>query len=829
MGFPNYFLVVSDFVQYAKKNGILVGPGRGSAAGALLSYAIDITNVDPLKYDLLFERFLNPERISMPDIDIDFEDDRRDEVKQYLRTHYGAEKTADVITFGYNKAKAVLKDVGRVLEIPLPRVNQITNLVDANEDLGKQAEKVSEIKNILNDGSLKEKKWIDYSIKLSNRIRNLGTHASALIVAGDTLNTIIPLVKDRSNTITTAFEGKYLEENGLLKMDILGLSNLSIIRECIHKIYENHQIWIDLDKISLADEKVFTMFTQGFTAGVFQFESKGMTNYIKQLQPNSVEDLIAMNALYRPGPMDSIPSFIDRKLGNEEIDCFHENLEPILKTTYGIIVYQEQVMQIAQVLSGFSLGEADIVRRIMAKKQPDELETIRPKWIQGAVNQGYDAKLAEKLFELLIPFSNYAFNKSHAAAYSILAYQIAWLKVHYPAEFLASLMSSNMGRHEDLSNYITETKKLDISILMPDINQSYFDFRVETYEENTQEKVGIRYGFGAIKGLGEQASKEIIRERQWGGNYLSIEDFIERTADNHEIRKAVTELLIKAGAFDSFFNQDQLMLQKAIYLDPDNLSILYNKFEKKEDDSAFNLFSTEEMLAGTKNIQTAHIIPLSFEEDFANEIKVFGFYLTKKLFSVLTKQIGNLSTYTESLQEILPLNTNISIMGYVTDIYMQIIPNNKHRSWGKFTLNTEHDSISFFVFGEKLNFVESILTEGCFVFLKAFISERKNQQRSYEILDICLLKENTKPLHGELNIVLQNNIPIDKVTPFLVNLKQIAQKDYRDDAHHRINFLLLDGTSIFSLSANAIYRIHFPSPQIQELLNNPMIVAYWLS
>ena len=828
MGFPNYFLVVSDFVQYAKKNGILVGPGRGSAAGALLSYAIDITNVDPLKYDLLFERFLNPERISMPDIDIDFEDDRRDEVKQYLRTHYGAEKTADVITFGYNKAKAVLKDVGRVLEIPLPRVNQITNLVDANEDLGKQAEKIADIKNILTEGSVKEKKWIDYSIKLSNRIRNLGTHASALIVAGNTLNTIIPLVKDRSNTITTAFEGKYLEENGLLKMDILGLSNLSIIRECIHKIYENHQIWIDLDKISLTDEKVFTMFTQGFTAGVFQFESKGMTNYIKQLQPSSIEDLIAMNALYRPGPMDSIPSFIDRKLGKEEIDCFHENLEPILKTTYGIIVYQEQVMQIAQVLSGFSLGEADIVRRIMAKKQPAELETIRPKWIQGAVDQGYEAKLAEKLFELLIPFSNYAFNKSHAAAYSILAYQIAWLKIHYPAEFMASLMSSNMGRHEDLSNYITETKKLDIPILMPDINQSYFDFKVETSEENTQEKVGIRYGFGAIKGLGEQASKEIIRERQWGGDYLSIEDFIERTIDNHEIRKAVTEILIKAGAFDSFFDPDQLMLQKAIYLDLDNLSILYSKFEKKEE-TAFNLFSSEEMLASAKNIQTAHIVPLTFEEDFANEIKIFGFYLTKKLFAVLTKQIGNLSTYTESLQDILPLNTNISIMGYVTDIYMQIIPNNKHRSWGKFTLNTENDSISFFVFGEKLGFVESILTEGCFVFLKAFISERKNQQRSYEILDICLLKENTKPLHGELNIVLQNNIPIDKITPFLVSLKQIAQKDYRDDAHHRINFLLLDGTSMFSLSANAIYRVHFPSPQIQELLNNPIIVAYWLS
>ncbi|MGL4388123.1 MAG: DNA polymerase III subunit alpha, partial [Brevinema sp.] len=433
MGFPNYFLVVSDFVQFAKKNGILVGPGRGSAAGALLSYATGITNVDPLRYDLLFERFLNPERVSMPDIDIDFEDDRRDEVKEYLRSHYGNDKTADVVTFGYNKAKAVLKDVGRVLEIPLPRVNQISGLVDAHEFLGNQANKIAELKAILDGTNFKEKQWIEYSIKLTNRIRNLGTHASALIVAKQALSNVIPLFKDRSNTTITSFEGKYLEENGLLKMDILGLSNLSIIRDCIEKIYQHHQVWIDLDQIPLDDKAVFAMFAKGFTAGIFQFESTGMTNYIQQLKPSSIEDLIAMNALYRPGPMDNIPSFINRKQGREEINCYHKNLEPVLKNTYGIIVYQEQVMQIAQVLSGFSLGEADIVRRIMAKKKPDELETVRPKWVNGAIERGYDTKLAEHLFEQLIPFSNYAFNKSHAAAYSILAYQIAWLKTHYPA------------------------------------------------------------------------------------------------------------------------------------------------------------------------------------------------------------------------------------------------------------------------------------------------------------------------------------------------------------------------------------------------------------
>ncbi|MGL4677172.1 MAG: DNA polymerase III subunit alpha [Brevinema sp.] len=820
MGFPNYFLVVSDFVQYAKKNGILIGPGRGSVAGALLSFALGITNVDPLKYELLFERFLNPERISMPDIDIDFEDDRRDEVKQYLRTHYGADKTADVVTFGYNKSKAVLKDVGRVLEIPLARVNQVTGVVEANEDLDKQALQIPELQNILAGSNPKEKLWIQYSIKLANRIRNLGTHASALIVAGNTLNTIIPLFKDRSNTITTAFEGKYLEEHGLLKMDILGLSNLTLIRDCIDRIYQNHQIWIDMDQIPLEDPKVFQMFAQGHTAGIFQFESQGMTNYLKQLQPTSIEDLIAMNALYRPGPMDSIPSFIDRKNGREEIDCFHENLEPILKTTYGIIVYQEQVMQIAQILSGFSLGEADLIRRIMAKKKPDELETIRPKWIQGAINQNYDPKLAEQLFELLIPFSNYAFNKSHAAAYSILAYQIAWLKTHYPAEFMASLMSANMNHHDDLTLYIAETKKLNITILMPDINSSIIYFQVNPS--------GIRYGFGAIKGLGEQASREIIKERTWGGNYLSVEDFIERTVDKPDIRKNTTEILLKAGAFDSLFSKDQIMQDKATYLNPHNLSNLYQKYEKKEEkETTFSLFSEEEIQAATETLQIT--APLSFEDDFKNEIQVFGFYLTQKIFSMLSQKIGVLSSYQHNLQEKLSLSTTVSFIGYVTDIYVQHNHQNSRKSWGKFILNTEYNIIPFFVFGEKLSLIESILHEGAFVYLKAQISERKNQQRNYEILDITILNENTKPLHGELTIVLQSDTICKDSKHFLYELKQIAQEDYRNNAHHRIKFLLLDREKCQSLFASSVYRILYPSPKIQKLLSHPLVLSYWLS
>ena len=830
MGFPNYFLVVSDFVRHAKSIGIYVGPGRGSAAGALLSFALGITNIDPLKYDLLFERFLNPERVSMPDIDIDFEDDRRDEVKQYLRIHYGANKTADVVTFGYNKAKAVLKDVGRVLEIPLPRVNSITGIVDANEDLEKQAEKITEIKQILAGTNPQEKLWINYSIKLSNRIRNLGTHASALIVAGNNLNTVIPLYKDRSNTIATAFEGKYLEENGLLKMDILGLANLSVIRDCCRAIYQNHQIWVDLDTISLEDEKVFKLFTEGHTAGIFQFESDGMTNYLKQLKPSSVEDLIAMNALYRPGPMDSIPSFISRKQGKEEIDCFHANLEPILSTTYGVIVYQEQVMQIAQTLAGFSLGQADIVRRIMAKKKPDELEAVRPQWIQGAIDQGYEVSLAEQLFELLIPFSNYAFNKSHAAAYSVLAYQIAWLKAHYPSEFISSIMNSSMGKHDVIAKYVNEAFKLGIKVLMPDINKSKFDFSVESHEENGIEKLGVRFGFGGIKGLGEQACKEIIKEKMWGGDFLSIEDFIDRTIANPEIRKASLEILIRGGAFDNLLDQKNIMLEKAIYLNPSNLVSLYNKYDKKEEaNMSLNLFSTEEMDAATDIMQKTGITPLSFEEDFQNEIKVFGFYLTRKMFAVLDQRYGVLSTYSDSIfKDLLPLNASVSMLGYVTDIYLQNNPQNPRKSWGKFTVNTESSSVSFFLFGEKLAVLETSLSDGSFVFIKAHLAERKGQ-RTYELDDLMILKEKSKPLHGELCLIVYNDKKNEESISFLQELKHLAQQDYRNDAHHKIKFYLVNDNKVSILNAAPTFRVHYPSPKIIELLNNPLVASFWLS
>lgn len=825
MGFPNYFLVVSDFVQYAKKNGILVGPGRGSAAGALLSYALDITNIDPLKYDLLFERFLNPERVSMPDIDIDFEDERRDEVKEYLRTRYGNDKTADVVTFGYNKAKAVLKDVGRVLDIPLKRVSEISALIDANADLAQQSTVLSELKNILNGPNEQEIQWIRYSIQLANRIRNLGTHASALIVSGRKLSEIVPLYKDRSNTITTQFEGKYLEENGLLKMDILGLSNLGIIKDCLQQIFMHHHQHIDPNEIPLDDPKVFELFSSGRTAGIFQFESQGMTSYIKQLQPTNIEDLIAMNALYRPGPMDNIPSFIQRKHGLQEIDCYHPDLEPVLKNTYGIIVYQEQVMQIAQILSGFSLGEADVVRRIMAKKKPDELEKIRPQWINGAVARGYDASLAEHLFQLLIPFSNYAFNKSHAVAYSVLAYQTAWLKAHYPAEFMASLMSFNTNKHEDLAKYITEIRKSNIDVLAPDINISGGNFTVE-YKNKIPY---IRYGFNAIKGLGEKVSEEITRERKWGGKYRSVEDFVERTAQSNDIRKNNTEILIKAGAFDSLFDPKEIMTEKAIILNPQNLNMLYSYHEKKETDpeTNFSLFSSEEIKAASDGgLKFDKNIPaLTTQEEFQNEVKVFGFYFTGKLFNTIYQKTGKLSSYKDELKEILPLNTQISLLGYVSDI--NIVHGNR-RPWGRFTLNTENDTVTLFLFGDKLEKFEQTVTEHSFILLKAQITERKNKketentvEKTYDVIDFVLLDKT--PTLNEVHILLPEIISPERHV-VLQQLQQFAKEGYQQKAHITIVFHINKYNN--PLRSNTTYRIK-TSPELLTLLDSSPFVSYW--
>lgn len=830
MGFPNYFLVVGDFVGFARTNGIFVGPGRGSAAGALLSYVLGITNIDPLKYDLLFERFLNPDRISMPDIDIDFEDDRRDEVKEYLRSAYGTDKTADVITFGYNKAKAVLKDVGRVLEISLPEVNRVSSLIgrgDANESLEKliKENKIQGLIEILDSPDRIKKAWIEFSILLCDRIRNLGKHASAIIVAGRSLEQIVPLAKDKSNATTTQFEGSYLEENGLLKMDILGLSNLGIIRECLLRIQKERGEVLDIDSIPLDDEKVYKLFGSGRTAGIFQFESDGMTAYLKQLKPSSIDDLIAMNALYRPGPMDNIPQFIKRKNGEEAVDCFHPSLEPILKPTYGVIVYQEQVMQIAQVLCGFSLGAADNVRRIMAKKKPDELEKIHDPWVDGAVQQNYEASLAERLFELLIPFSNYAFNKSHAACYSVLAYQTAWLKANYTPEYMASVMTFNINKDEQMSKYIAEAKVLGISILPPDINKSGIVFEIERNKDN---KIVIRYGFKALKGIGDGVAEEIVRERLWGGAFTSIEDFVERTATTQNIRKGSLELLLKAGAFDSCFDKESLSKEKAVYLHNENIDTLYKRFEKKDKTTAsVSLFSSEELEAASSDSLNKNVPPLSEQDEYINEVQVFGFSFIGKIFDSIFEKYGKYSTFKDILKETLTPGTLCSIMGHVTKI--EIVENGRSK-WGRFTVNTENEALSFTLFRDKLDkFLGSKIKEKSFVYVKAKVSEYQRKDgstaRSYDTLDFMVLDQQ-KPALSELHLLIDQQENAPELQDFLKKLQNQAKQDYQNNARILLKFHIAGQDGFITHSAAPDLRVHY-TQDLCQMLDCTQVNSFW--
>ncbi len=824
MGFSNYFLIVSDFVIYAKDSGILVGPGRGSAAGALISYALGITDVDPIKYGLLFERFLNPERVSMPDIDVDFQDDRRDEVKEYIRMKYGYDKTADIITFGVLKSRAALKDVGRVLEIPLENVNKITKLIDnktANEYLSDVTEMIQELKDLKEKGSPIEKQWIGYSIKLDGTIRNIGTHASGLIISDADLTSVVPLYRDvSSGIISTQFEGEYLEKNGLLKMDILGLSNLTMIKICLEKIWKNHSLKLDIFNIPLDDNDVFQLFWRGETMGIFQFESGGMTEYLKRLKPTSVEDLIAMNALYRPGPMDNIPSFIARKQGKEKIDCFHPNLEPVLNSTYGIIVYQEQVMQIAQILAGFSLGKADVVRRMMAKKKPEELDKLRPEWIEGSIKNGYTKELAEKIFEILVPFSNYAFNKSHSAAYALLAYQIAYLKTHYKLEFMASLLTLNMGNSDQLKIYCQEADINGIIIMPPNINKSLWEFK-EIHEKKCEM---ILFGFGGIKGLGEGISTAIINERELGGVFSSFEDFIKRIIKYSEFKKAAVEILIKAGCFDGFYNEENYLQEKAILLH--NLEITINQFlsqEKEKKTGQMGLFGSHVNNGFDIHIQR-NVNPLTLKEEFENEVSLFGFYLSGKLFSHHTKKFGKISHCTNETISRLKPGTGVLIWGFIMEVQIKIASNKKN--YAIVTIDNGQDSFKFFIFSEKYEQLKSEIIENNFVMAR-FILTLGSRGIQYEITDIKPIQYLNHERFTQLHICLEGEDTSEDTVKSLSIIKALAL-DQKNKGITQFQFHITSDKGCFTISAAEKYRIKFSSGLMDKITEIPNLKGYWL-
>ncbi len=566
MGYVDYFLIVWDFIKFAKDNGIMVGPGRGSAAGSLISYALGIIDIDPLEYGLIFERFLNPERVTMPDIDVDFCYERREEVIDYVVEKYGEDRVAQIVTFGTMAARGAIRDVGRAINMPYGEVDYIAKQIPM--ELGMTIEKALEVNKTLK-GIYQEKdeikNLIDLALAVEGLPRHTSTHAAGVVISKDPITEYVPLSRNK-DSITTQFTMTELEELGLLKMDFLGLRTLTVVRDAITLIEKNHGKKIDFSFITFDDTKVFKMFEKGETLGIFQFESGGMRQFLKELEPDNFENIIAANSLFRPGPMDQIPTYIKNKNAPENIEYAHEKLKPILNVTYGCIVYQEQVMQIVRDIGGFTLGRADLLRRAMSKQQMDTMEEEREHFIYGevdedgkviipgAIRNGVDEKTANKVYDQMADFAKYAFNKSHSAAYAVIAYRTAWLKYYYPVEFMAALISSVMGNTNSVSLYIQECKRLGIEILPPDINESYGKFTVS--------KDKIRFGLMAVKNVGENFIKAIVKSRELDGPFISFTDFVERVdgIDSSVMNKRAVESLIKCGAMESLgANRAQLL------------------------------------------------------------------------------------------------------------------------------------------------------------------------------------------------------------------------------------------------------------------------------
>jgi DNA polymerase-3 subunit alpha len=620
MGFPGYFLIVWDIVRFSREKGIRVGPGRGSVVGSLVAYVTGITAIDPLEYDLIFERFLNPDRISMPDIDIDFDGERRDEVIDYIRNKYGEENTAQIVTFGRMKAKLAIRDIGRVLEIPLSDVNKLAKMIpdgpkvelkseiDGSIDLQKELKHVPETKRLIN-----------FALKLENNIRHTGVHAAGVVIAPKKLTEFMPLYKAKED-IVTQFEKDEVEEIGLLKMDILGLKTLTIIENALKAIKEVEGKEIDLDNIPLDDELTFKVFQEGDTDGIFQFESSGMRDYLRRSRPDKITDIIALNALYRPGPLGSgmAEVYVKRKLGKEKVEYLFPELQEILEDTYGIIIYQEQVMRISVKLAGFAMSKADEMRKIMGKKLTHKLPPVKKAFLEGGIKKGFNKKKLEQLFGQMETFAEYGFNKSHATAYAFLAYQTAYLKAHYPVYFMMANLSSEADKTTTSSKviqYISEAKKMGIDILPPDINKSSEYFRVES-------RTAIRFGLKGLKNVGAAAIHSILHARELGGAFKDYSDFITRI-DLTKVNKAVLESLIKSGALSCFY-----LKRRSLFDSVEEVIKQAGIIQKHQALNQKSLFSEGETAAVSISKEYLEADEWNESEIIKHEKEVAGLYIT---------------------------------------------------------------------------------------------------------------------------------------------------------------------------------------------------------
>lgn len=656
MGYASYFLIVQDFVNWAKDQGIVVGPGRGSAAGSIVAYLLNITNIDPIKYDLLFERFLNPDRISMPDIDLDFADTRRQEVLAYVSEKYGQDRVAQIITFGTMAARAAIRDAGRALGYTYAFCDELAKLIPTGTDLKEAISGVPEFKEKYDKDS-QAKILIDYAIKLEGVARHASTHACGVVITKDSLLESVPLqnaTQDGKNIIVTQYEMHAIEDLGLLKMDFLGLKNLTIIENALNLIEKNHGVKIDIDKLPLEDEKTYKLFQEGKTTGVFQFESDGMKRYLKDLKPTEFEDLIAMVALYRPGPMELIPTFINRKHGKERVEYLHPALEPILKNTCGIAVYQEQIMAMAKAIAGFTPGQADTLRKAIGKKIHALLLEQQEIFMQGCIKNGIPKNIAQKMADLLEPFSRYGFNRSHAACYALVAYQTAYLKANYQNEFMSALLTSEIGDIERAAFLIDECKMIGIDVLPPDINESFDLF--DTTGPNT-----IRFGLTGVKNVGENIVLAIIDTRKKEGRFTSIEDLINKVK-HKDLNKKSLESLAKCGALDSIGERKQILESMEILLE---YAKEVQKAQSSKQDSLFGFFAEEEKAMPAIKLKTTP--PATKEEKLGWEKELLGLYVSDHPLNEFKDYLLKATVPLEKLSKV-PASKDIVVGGLILEM-----------------------------------------------------------------------------------------------------------------------------------------------------------------
>lgn len=769
MGFPGYFLIVQDFIKAARELEVMVGPGRGSVAGSVVAYCIGITNIDPIHYDLLFERFLNPERVSMPDIDIDFDDTGRQKVIDYVVDKYGRDQVAQIITFGSMGAKSAIRDVARVLGLPLDKSNQMAKLVPEKPGttLAEAFAEVPELAAFKKNLTTTEGKVLAFAETLEGAARHTGIHAAGIIIAPDDLKKYIPVKSDKnSDLLVTQYDGSVVESLGMLKMDFLGLKTLSIIKDALVLIEKNHGQCIDIDQISLTDEKTFALYQRGDTVAIFQFESEGMRQWLAKLKPTNIEDLIAMNALYRPGPMQFIPNFVARKHGQEKIEYAHPLLESILKNTYGIMVYQEQIIQTAQTLAGYTLGAADLLRRAMGKKKVDEMAKQREVFVKGAQEKhNIPRAKAVEVFEVMEKFAQYGFNRSHSAAYSVLAYQTAYLKAHYPAEYMASVLTHNQGNIDKITFFMDECKHQGIQVLGPDVNESEATFDVN-------EKQQIRFGLGAIKGAGAAAVEAVIQERSRGKAFQDIFSFSERV-NLKAVNKKTFESLALAGAFDSFPGYHR---RQYLYA-PDGESSLIEKairygqqLQQTKDAAQQSLFMVAEQQGAyyTKKPEAAPCAPYEEAEKLRIEKEVVGFYISGHPLAPYKIELDCFcNSHTQNVMQ--HKGKEVQLGGIIVAVKVR---QSKHgKPFGLFTLEDYEGTLDLALFGEDFLKNQHMLQEGIFIYLTGHVVERYNQADVWELKPrkLSLLSEVRERMSKSIDI----QVPISMINQALAT--QLAQ------------------------------------------------------